>query len=139
MATTVNGIQNAELIERIFGRWPSFHDAEIHSILLTRDCKPRPQMDVTIHHWQMTSEVDANGYYVLRNQTLSTLRFSGVTDLVLADFNHQNVLLELEISELAESSSGSRFSVSMPTSFGCEASFKCKEICVLSAVPHIEP
>ena len=96
-------------------------------------------MEVTIHHWQMTSEVDSNGYYVLKNQTLSTLRFSEVTDLVLTDFNQQNVLWELEISELADSSSDSRFSVSMSTSFGCEASFKCKEIRVLTATPYTKP
>ena len=137
MGSTVSGIKGAELIERIFGGWPSFHDAEIHRVVLTRDCEPpRPRMDVTIHHWEMTSEVDSAGYYVLRNNTLSTLRFSGVTELALADFNHQNVLWELEISEFDATDSGLRYAVSMPTSFGCEASFKCREITVLSAVPY---
>jgi hypothetical protein len=136
MTTTIKGIENTELIESIFGGWPSFHDAEIHSISITRDCDSGPQMDVTIHHWEMTSDVDARGYFVLRHHTLSTLRFSGVSDLQLADFNHQNVLFDLEISE---SGSDSRFSVSMPTSFGCEASFKCRQICVLSAKPFTRP
>jgi Immunity protein 50 len=135
----MKSIENAELIEKIFGGWPSFHDAEIHSILLTRDCDVRPRLEATIHHWQGTSEVDSNGYYVSIHHTLSTLRFSGVTDLKLADFNHQNVLWELEISESAEPRSYDRFSVSMPTSHGCEASFKCKEICVVSAVPYAKP
>jgi hypothetical protein len=140
MSAKVNDIENAELIEKIFGGWPSFHDAEIHCIVLTRDCEsPRPQIDVTIHHWQMTSEMDSAGYYALKNHTLSTLRFAGVTELALTDFNHQNVLWELEISKLEESSSDAKFAVSMPTSFGCEASFNCKEIRVLSAVPYAKP
>ena len=134
MTTTIKGIENAKLIERIFGRWPSFHDAEIHSISITRDCDASPQMDVTIHHWEMTGEVDSRGYYVLRHHTLSTLRFSGVEDLQLAGFNHQNVLWELEISGL-EPGSEPGFSVSMPTSYGCEASFRCREIRVVAAEP----
>jgi hypothetical protein len=138
MATTVKGIDNAELVENIFGGWPSFHDAEIHSALITRDCDFGPQVDVTIHHWEMTSEVDSKGYYVLRHHTLTTLRFSGVGDLLLAGFNNQNVLWELEISEL-EPGSDFRFSVSMPTSYGCEAALKCRAIRVLSAAPYVKP
>jgi hypothetical protein len=135
MTSSIKGIENAELVESIFGGWPSFHDAEIHSILLTRDCDTGSQLDLTIHHWEMTSEVDSHGYYVLRHHTLTTLRFCGVSDLYLAGFNHQNVLWELEISEL-EPGSELRFSISMPTSYGCEASFKCREIRVMSAVPY---
>ena len=135
MTTAIKRIENADLVERIFGGWPSFHDSEVHTILLTRDCDSGPQMDVTIHHWEMTSEVDSKGYFALRHHTLTTLRFSGVSDLQLADFNHQNVLFDLEISEISEAGSEMRFSVSMPTSYGCDASFKCSRICVLSAVP----
>ena len=138
MATTIQGIENAELVERIFGRWPSFHDAEIHRILITRDGDSGPQLDVTIHHWEMTREVDSKGYFVLRHHTLTTLRFSDIGDLQLAGFNHQNVLWELKISEL-EPGSDFRFSVSMPTSYGCEASLKCSAIRVLSAAPYTKP
>src|SRR5262245_44189947 len=92
-------IENAELIERIFGSWPSFHDAEIHHLAMTRDGSESPRLDVTIHHWMMTEEIDPRGHYVLKHHTLSTLRFSGVTGLRMEDFNHQNVLRELEIVE----------------------------------------
>jgi hypothetical protein len=37
MTTSAKGIENANLVESIFGGWPSFHDAEIHGILITRD------------------------------------------------------------------------------------------------------
>jgi hypothetical protein len=138
MSTTVKGIENAELVERIFGDWPSFHDAEIHSIWITRDGDSGPQLDVTIHHWKMTRELDSKGYFILTHHTLTTLRFSGVDDLRLAGFNHQNVLWELEISE-CEPGADYRFSVSMPTSYGCEASLRCRAIRVLSAEPYIKP
>jgi hypothetical protein len=128
-------IKQVELVERIFGTWPSFHDAEIHTILLTRDCDSGPRMDVTVHHWQMTSELDSKGYFVLIHHTLTTLSFSGIIKFELFDFNPQNVLFDLVITEISQDGSDVRFSVSMPTSYGCEASFKCREIRVLSAVP----
>jgi hypothetical protein len=93
-------------------------------------------MDVAIHHWEMTNEVDSKGYFILKHHTLTTLRFFRVSDLELAGFNHQNVLWELEVSRVAEPGLDSKFSVDMPTSFGCEASFKCNRIRVLSAVPY---
>jgi hypothetical protein len=63
------------------------------------------------------------------------LSFSGIIELELFDFNPQNVLFDLVITEISQDGSDVRFSVSMPTSYGCEASFKCREIRVLSAVP----
>ena len=125
-------IENADLLESIFGRWPSFHDAEIHSVVITRDCDSGPQMDVAIHHWQMTKELDAKGYYVLKNHTFTNLRFYTISDLQLAEFNSQNVLFEIEI---APNIPESQFSVSMPSSIGCEMSFNCKRIRVMSASP----
>jgi hypothetical protein len=122
-------VENAELLESIFGRWPSFHDAEIHTIFITRDCDSGPQMDVAIHLWEMTNEVDAKGFFVLKHHTLTTLRFCGVSELQLADFNNQNVLFDLELTE----ETGKGFVVSMPTSYGCYASFKCQAIRVISA------
>ena len=134
MTATLKGIENAGLIESIFGRWPSFHDAEIHDIVITRDCDSGAQMDIKVHHWELTSEVDTTGHYVLRHHTLSTMRFIGISDLALIGFNHQNVLWDIEISEVAAPGSG--FAVSLPSSFGCEASFKCRQIRVLSATPY---
>ena len=135
MTTMPKGIENTELLESIFGCWPSFHDAEIRSIVITRDCDSGPQMDILIHHWQMTSEVDSKGYYILKNHTLTTMRFSNISDLLLADFNGQNVLGDIEISQTTGPDSESMFSVSLPTSYGCEASFKCRRIRIISAIP----
>jgi hypothetical protein len=136
MTTTTKGIENVELVESVFGCWPSFHDAEIHTIVITRDCESGPQMDITVHHWKMTSEVDSKGYYILDHHTLTTLRFFNVSDLELTGFNQQNVLGDILISDITMKASTTCFSVSMPTSFGCEASFKCGRIRVLSAAPY---
>jgi len=132
-------IKNSDLITHIFGGWPSFHDAEIESVLLTREGEESPRMEVAIHHWTMTREVDAQGNYVLKNHTLSTLRFSGLSGLELDSFNEQNVLWDLEISTSDDPKDEVPFSVSMPSSYGCHGSFRCKRITVISAVPWPKP
>jgi hypothetical protein len=135
MTTPIPVIKNVEIIERIFGCWPSFHDAEVHRLAITRGGGDGPEMDITIHHWEMTNEVDARGYYTLRHHTLTTLRFSGVQTLQLDGFHYQNVLFELEISE-CEPGAPCRYFVGMPGSTGFDASFGCNEIHVLSAEPY---
>jgi hypothetical protein len=129
-------IENAELIEKIFSCWPSFHDAEIHRIVMTRNGEGGSQMDVTIHHWTMTNELNSKGFYILKDHTLTTLRFFQICDLELNGFNHQNVLWDLKITKVTDAASASAFLVAMPTSFGCDAFFKCGRIRVLSAEPY---
>jgi immunity protein 50 of polymorphic toxin system len=134
----MEAIQNRELLERIFGKWPSFHDAEIHSVLLTRDCELPPQIDVAIHLWQMTNEIDSKGYSVSKNHTLTTMRFIQASDICLEEFNQQNVISDLEISENKDEKGELLFSVFFRGIFGCGALFKCKKIKILSAAPFSE-
>ena len=126
-------IENSHLLERVFGGWPSFHDAEILRISMNRE---GPTMDVEIHHWTTTQEVDAKGFFVLKNHTLTVFRFFEFSELDLKWFAPQNALLELEV---VESPASPPFTVHMPSSVGCEASFKCERIAVLSSAPHAPP
>ena len=128
-------VKNRELLESVFGRWPSFHDAEIHSICLTRTSEPLPQLDAKIHLWHMTSEIDAKGNYLLTQHTLVTLRFSEVSDVTLEGFNNQNVLSGLSFTASTDEDGAPALSVSMPTVYGCDAAFKCQRITVLSVEP----
>lgn len=87
-----------------WGRWPSFYDAEIFEVQLDRGhVEPEkslnefPTLTLKIHLWEMTKEVDQNGYFVLRSHTLATLRFADVDNLNLVGFNHQNAIMEMEI------------------------------------------
>src|SRR5581483_2576357 len=101
------------LLKPIFGGWPSFHDAEIHSVVITRDCDSGPQMDLSIHHWQTTNELDGKGYYDRKNHTFTVLRFSNVSDLQMVGFNRQNVISKIEIER---NTPESQFAVSIPSS-----------------------
>jgi hypothetical protein len=136
-------IEGSEKLIGIFGRWPSFHDAEVIELRLRRDAEDSkekgqagPLLTVKVHLWETTSEVDSNGFYVLRNHTVATLRFHAVEDFKLEGFNHQNVIFGLEITdEQGPQNTSPSFTVSFDASFGLDATFKCAHVEVFDAVP----
>lgn len=130
-------IENAGSLELVFGGWPSFHDAEVLRVVLDRSGEDGPTLEAAIHVFEMTSEIDSRGYYVLRHHTEVVLRFTGVVLSRLQWFNHQNVLSSLEISELdPRDREGRAFRVEMPSSYGLEAEFDCKRAVVASVRPY---
>lgn len=126
-------VENAEAITRRFGRWPSFHDAEVRSIELRCDGPEAPVMETTLHHATMTDEVDPGGFYVLQNQSLTRLRFLSVDELQLRAFFSQNVLCDLEL--VVTDDPKRPYAVELPSAVGCEASFRCSRIIVVSSEP----
>ncbi len=138
MTTPLDRIANAAAITSIFGRWPSFHDAEVLRLELSRQFNASfgPALVIDIHVFSMTSRVDERGHFVCENHTLVTLRFEGVDMLELDGFNHQNALSGLVISEADPES---LFDVHFDPAYGVESQFKCRAIEVLSVTPGIPP
>ena len=86
-------IPGADELVRWFGSWPSFHDAEVLEVRLDR----RSKSSVRIHTWRMTSEVDAQGYFVLDHHVVVTFWLEGLTALSLDGFSAQNVIAGLDV------------------------------------------
>ena len=129
-------IINQKFMEDIYGTWPSFHDAEIHELKLSRSKdKPNPSLELIINVFQSTPEIDEKGYYKKINNCLVTLRFDNIEDLKLEGFNHQNVLWELDIKEAQKDS---LIQVTMETSYGCWGEFLCKEVIVVEVQDYID-
>ena len=74
-----------------FEKVPTFHDAEIISLSLSRT----GTSELKIHGWIMTDAVDPNGYFVLDKHAVVTFSLDGVKDLQLDGFSHQNVIAGL--------------------------------------------
>lgn len=134
-------VVGSEKLTKIFGKWPSFHDAEVHEVFLSRDDaetgakRASTSLITKIHVREMTSDVEANGYYVLRNHTLASFCFWGIDGLELGGFNHQNVLMSLVIEPAANPIKPTEaFKVVFHASFGMSAHFECERIEVLEAV-----
>ncbi len=74
-----------------FGEVPTFHDAEIISLSLSRTGTG----ELKIHGWIMTDGVDPNGYIPLDKHAVVTFSFEGVMDLQLNGFSRQSVVAGL--------------------------------------------
>ena len=91
-------VEDASLLTAVFGRWPSFHDAEVVRVLLDRSGPEGPTLETQILVFEVTNRVGPTGHYVLENHTLVTLRFLGVALERMESFNQQNVLWDLEMT-----------------------------------------
>jgi len=124
-------IINGDLITARFGQWPSFHDAEVISVLLGGHRPDKPFCEMLIHTWMMTDQVDDRGYYVQERHTLVTFRFEELIESEFLNFNGQNCLLELSIEEQnVENETVIR--AEFPTSFGLEGTVICRRVVVKS-------
>ena len=139
-------IEGSQKLTRIFGYWPTFHDAEVLEFNLWRgNVNPDkaqytfPIVTARIHLWEITGKVDANGYYVLQNHLLATIRFHDVEECRMEGFNHQNAILGLDVTEEHRSQGTTPvFNVTFRPAFGIDASLKCSRVEVIEAVPCSE-
>lgn len=126
-------IQGAALLTDIFHEWPSFHDAEIVRVTLRREHRSA-SLEIVIHVFTTPGGLDPEGYFLHLDHTLAAIRFDSVDQLKLEDFNGQNAIDDLRIGLGA--SGGKRFVVDIPANNGCDASFLCDSISVVSAEPY---
>lgn len=135
-------IIGSEKLTKIFGYWPSFHDAEVLELHFYRgDVRPDegiykfPFLTLKIHTWELTNEINPKGYFVRRHHTITTLNFCDVSDFQMQGFNHQNAIFALSIASQHRSEGPSPyFAVEVEPAFGMGASFKCLRIEVIDAV-----
>ena len=111
----------AEELITWFGSWPSFHDAEVLSIELRRS----GLSSLSVHAWEMTSDIDPQGFYVLRKHVVVTFSFDGISDLQLADFSSQNVISGLNLQQLDDG-----FELSMSPCYGVSGYIRAKRISI---------
>jgi len=136
-------IVGSEKLTSIFGRWPSFHDAEVHELHFQRghidtDAKVYefPHLTVKLHLWLVTNDVDQKGYYVSTKHTLTTMKFYDVDNFKMEGFNHQNAIFELGIEQKTRDEGPTPyFAVDFEPSFGVGATFTCLRIEIVEAMP----
>lgn len=134
--------ERSSMLTDIFGYWPSFHDAEVHELLLDRgnvdagsSSYAFPVLTVKIHVFEMTDEVTSEGFFVLTKHTLVTLRFHDVEAGRFDGFNHQNAILGLTVTDAERGSRKAPLrEVKMDAAYGLDASFRCSRCEVVAAL-----
>lgn len=59
-------------------------------------------VDLVLHAFEMTDEVDEKGYFVLRKHALVTFHFAAVHDASLERFDSDNTLFALDITRASD-------------------------------------
>lgn len=122
-----------------FGMWPSFHDAEVHRIILERTERTEagreiPTLELTLHGW-------VSGPSSLQErQAIVRFFFEDVFDVQLEGFNGQNVLSSLNLHSLTDAESKQALlQVELEHCYVFSAEFKARRASVLSVVPYQNP
>lgn len=124
-------ISGAENVIETIGFWPSFHDAEVISFLVSRALPDQGSATIAklcVHY----REHDAVGVgtadfeYVCQKSLLVELIFSDIHDLSLTDFNHQNVLESIDLKRLQDLS----ILVEIVSIWGIGGSIRCNQVAV---------
>lgn len=91
-------------------------------------------LEFLIHGWEMTSEVDTRGYYILQKHHLVQFRFEGLGESDLSGFNHQNAIFGLRISK-ADGDGAERIRVEFEHAYGLCGHFTAVSGRVVSVTP----
>lgn len=134
---SMDKIEDVELLTDIFGKFPTFHDAEVLSFGLYRNPTKllNPYLLSCLYVFEMTSKTDLQNEYVLKNKSIVHFRFDKIFNLEAENFNHQNVLEGLTI---LYDSDETYFQVNFAAINGLSAKFGCRNIRVDSVVPYSE-
>jgi len=134
--------ENHGLVLDRFGRWPSFHDAEVHRVILDRTKRNPagsfvPSVEIQIRCWIMNYEVSADGNYKQENDSVVHFQFEDVFNFELEGFNHQNVLSSLNLALANESPSGARaLHVELEHCYQFCGEFSARKARILKVVPY---
>lgn len=108
----LTNVAGFDAVTQWFGCWPTFHDAEVISILLAR--KRESVLRVYPYHPQKPATVD--------------FVFEDVTDVDLNDFNCQNVINGLEVKKVTDQNGDCVYRVILAPSFGLAGTIDAKSI-----------
>ena len=135
-------IAGNEEVLAVFGRWPSFHDGEIHRLLLdsTRTDENGlryASIELALRGWNLTPHVSDEGFYKVECDSVVNLLFEHVYEVELDGLNHQNVLSELELSEVqdAQNPENKHLAVELVHCYGLSGGFKAAAAKVMSIKP----
>jgi hypothetical protein len=122
-----NYFNNSKLITEQFGKWPSFHDAEVLRFELSRSLEkgrdPRAWLRMDLHVFTLSAELNEHGNYRTEKDFLITLTFTKIENLKIEDFNYQNVIHDLVCSKNVDG----KLEIRIYPLFGLFGEFSCEK------------
>ena len=92
-------ISGADAVVAWFGKWPTFHDAEVLTVHIDRELK---RSFVRVRAFTRSNRTDAHGHFLRERDALVVFEFTGIrlVDLHGEDADVQNVIGGLRIDEI---------------------------------------
>ena len=135
-------IAGHEEIIAVFGRWPSFHDGEVHRLTLDstrtdQSGRRYASIELQIRGWDLTEHVSDEGFYKQDKDSVVVLLFERVYDVELDGLNHQNVLsgLDLSLARNPDDENVQHLAVELVHCFGLSGAFKAASAKLISITP----
>jgi hypothetical protein len=82
-ASVLHDISGGDALIEWFGRIPYFHDGELREITFSN----KGVGLLRIYTWNMTDELNAEGYFVLEKHATVTIALEGVREINCSDFD----------------------------------------------------
>jgi hypothetical protein len=97
MTVMVPEIPGADAVVAWFGHWPSFHDAEVLSVVINRGGVSM----IRFHTWNVSAKVDRTGHFAREREAIVAFEFVGIKTLRLhgEDAGTENVIQRLGIEQ----------------------------------------
>ena len=135
-------IEGHEHVIAQFGLWPSFHDGEVHRIVLSRTTRsPRgafvPSVEMHLRGWVMGPELTAEGIYKKHGDAVVHFLFEDIFDLEIEGFNQQNVLSSLNLSLIDDTDGrGQALHVELEHCYVFSGVFVARKARILGVAPY---
>lgn len=127
-------IKNFAALVNWFGRWPSFDDFEVVSMQLTRGKDDESHASLTVEFLGFQTDLLIES--ADRKHCLIVMLFSGLENVVLEGFNHQNAINGFVVeANWSDRLQREMFTVELVQGFGVGAKFDCEEIELIEVTP----
>jgi hypothetical protein len=79
-------ITDHERVTEVFGRWPSFHDGEVHRLLLDSTHRAASggrvaTVELSVRGWNLAASLSDPGFYVQECDSVIEILFESVYDV----------------------------------------------------------
>ena len=88
MSSVPTYLRNHQAVIDAFGYWPEFHDSPVLSFRADAE-----SIILELEAWEMTDEVDAQGYFKLTKRHAVGLEFHDIVSIDLEQFAQRHLLL----------------------------------------------
>ena len=131
--------ENAERLTSVFGRWPSFHDAEVIAFSAERALPFKSgataaRVAVHVREYQASGQGTASYQQELRKSVLITFLFLQAEEIQIDGFNHQNVINSLTV-QASPSEGRPALEVNIESIWGFGGTFRCSSVAIESVQP----